>query len=187
MDWTQVTADPEIAFASGIWAPPGALMYRRDVVDKIGGFREDQDVMVSEDQCFLFEAAFHGAHFVHAPHAGMLYRMSQGSLSRSNPMQNLRSWLASTRVIENLWRSRGPLTGPQRKVCAHHYDVIARAQFWSGHPDYFETVERLRAQGEPLSRHAKIAGPLTRIMGLRRAAHVLRLFGRGGRKTQSVD
>jgi len=180
MDWAKVNADPEIAFASGIWAPPGALMYRRGIVDKIGGFREEEEMMVSEDQCFLFEAAFHGARFAHADHNGMYYRISTGSLSRRNPAQNLRSWFASARFIEDCWRSRGPLTGPQRKVCAHNYDVIARAHFWSGHPDYFKAVRRQRAQGEPLSRHARIAQPLARILGLRLASQVLRRLGRGG-------
>jgi len=176
MDWTKVNADPELAFATGIWAPPAALMYRRSVVDKIGGFR--QEVLLGEDWCFLFAAAFHGAHFVHAAHIGMYYRVSPASLSRRDPAQKLRGGLASARLIEDLWRSRGPLTGPQRKVCAHNYDLIARALFWSGHPDYFEAVKRQRAQGERLSRHARIARPLARTIGLRRAGQVLRLLGR---------
>jgi len=147
-------------------------------VDKFDGFREG--MMPAEDQCFLFEAAFHGARFVHAAHPGMYYRVSPDSLSRRNPAQNLRGWFASARLVEDLWRSRGPLTGPQRKACADNYGLVARALFWSGHPDYFEAVERLRAQGEPLSRHARIAPPLARMIGLRRAAQVLRLLGRGG-------
>jgi glycosyltransferase involved in cell wall biosynthesis len=180
IDWANVNADPEIAFASGTWAPPGALMYRRGIVDKIGGFREEEEVMVSEDQCFLFEAAFHGARFVHSPHTGVYYRISTGSLSRHNPAQNMRSWFVAAKSFEEMWLSRGRLTDPQRKVCAHNYDRVARMHFWSGHPDYFEAVERQRAQGEPLSRHARIARPLARMIGLRRAGQVLRLLGRGG-------
>ncbi len=178
IDWTKVNANPEMAIASGIWAATGALMYRRDLVDKIGGFPER--VTLGEDWCFLFTAAFHGAHFVQADHTGMYYRVSPDSLSRRNPAQELSAGLASARFIEDLWRSRGSLMGPQRKVCAHNYDRVARMHFWAGHPDYFEAVERQRAQGEPLSRHARIASPLARIIGLRRAGQVLRLFGRGG-------
>jgi len=178
MDWVKVNADPEIAFAAGAWAATGALMYRRGLVDKIGGFQET--VALGEDRCFMFAAAFHGAHFVHAAHIGMYYRMSGDSLSNRDPAEELSAGMASSRFFEDLWRSRGPLTDLQRRVCAHNYDRVARMHFWSAHPDYFEAVERQRAQGEPLSRHAKIAGPLARIMGLRRASQVLRLLGRGG-------
>ena len=159
-------------------------MFRRGLVNKIGGFPE---MTLGEDRCFLFAAAFHRARFVHAPHIGLYYRFSPHSLSNRNPDEELGAGLASAKFIEHLWRSRGPLTGQERKVCASHYDRVARMHFWSGHPDYFEAIRRQRALGEPMSRHAKIARPLAHIIGLHRAGQVLRLLGRGGRRGERSE
>ena len=58
-------------------------MYRRSLVEKIGGFREDLPVI--QDARFLFDAAYHGARFAHSAHVGARYRISPQSLSRRDP------------------------------------------------------------------------------------------------------
>ena len=58
----------EVATAVTVWATTAAILYRRTILDnsRIGGFRRDLPVI--QDARFLFDAAFQGARFAHAPH-----------------------------------------------------------------------------------------------------------------------
>ena len=83
VDLAALEADAEIGCATHVWATTAALMYRRSLVEKIGGFREDLPVI--QDARFLFDAAYHGARFAHSPHLGARHRLSPQSLSRRDP------------------------------------------------------------------------------------------------------
>src|SRR6266536_3807986 len=50
---------PETAMLIGFWVPPAALMYRRSLVGKVGGWQEK--LAVFEDGRFLLDAALVGA------------------------------------------------------------------------------------------------------------------------------
>ena len=102
-----LAADPEVACATEVWAPPAALMYRRSLVERIGGFR--LDLTVIQDARFLFDAARHGARFARSPHVGALYRVRPGSVSRRDPARFWRCVLLNGTQIEALWRARGSL------------------------------------------------------------------------------
>ena len=79
IDWAAMTKNAELATAVHVWAPPAAILYRRDVVERIGGFRSDLPVI--QDARFLFDAACCGARFAHSRHIGARYRKSERSLS----------------------------------------------------------------------------------------------------------
>ncbi|MGE0260876.1 MAG: glycosyltransferase family 2 protein [Alphaproteobacteria bacterium] len=70
VDLEALGADPEAVCATAVWAPPAALMYRRDLVERIGGFRLDLPVI--QDARFLFDAVRHRARRARAPHVGAL-------------------------------------------------------------------------------------------------------------------
>ena len=111
VDVEALAADPEVACATRFWAPPAALMYRRSLVDKIGGFRPDLPVI--QDARFLFDAASHGAGFARSPHVGAFYRVRPQSLSRRDPARFWRDVLLNGTQIEALWRraAASPPTG----------------------------------------------------------------------------
>ncbi len=116
VDLEALAADPEVACAAEVWAPPAALMYRRGLVDRIGGFRLDLPVI--QDARFLFDAARHGAHFARSPHVGALYRVRADSVSHRDPARFWRCVLLNGTQIEALWRARGclgarPACGPR--------------------------------------------------------------------------
>src|SRR6185312_8845462 len=73
--------DAEAACAdSRFWVPPAAILYRRDIVDRAGGWRPDFPIV--EDAHFLFSVATLNARFVHVPAVGAFYRVRADSLSR---------------------------------------------------------------------------------------------------------
>lgn len=176
VDIAALTADAELACARHIWATTAALMYRRPLVKRIGGFRNDLPVI--QDARFLFDAAFNGARFARSPHIGAQYRVLPESLSRRDPLRFWRDVFTNAKQIEALWRTRGMLSVAQRAALAEIYDHTARVLFASGQPDYFEAVECQRKQGRRLTLHPGIAAPLARTLGLNRARRVFKLLGR---------
>src|SRR5262249_9369450 len=155
VDWCALAGDAEIATATDVWAPPAAILYRRSLVERIGGFRTD--LPVAEDARFLFDAAYHGARFAQSPHIGAKYRVAPGSLSRRDPALFWTCVLRNGQQIEALWRARGMLDAPRRLAIHGIYNHAARGLFAAAHPAYFEAVMALRRVGLPLPRHSQVA------------------------------
>jgi glycosyltransferase involved in cell wall biosynthesis len=176
VDWHALAADAELATATHVWAPPAAILYRRSLVERIGGFRADLPVI--QDARFLFDAAFRGARFTHSPHVGARYRIAPGSLSRSDPARFWADVLLSGRQIEALWRTRDSFSATRRQAVHGIYDHAARGLFAAAHPGYFEAVAAQRSLNLPLPRHARVAAPLARLVGLAAARSILRTAGR---------
>jgi glycosyltransferase involved in cell wall biosynthesis len=176
IDAQALVEGPELAIARDLWAPPAAVLYRRTLVEKIGGFREDLPVI--QDARFLFDAASHDCRFVHAPHVGARYRLLEGSLSRRSPARFWADILLNGQQIEVIWRARGRLTERQNDILAGIYNQAARGLFSAVDPRFFEAQAELRRLGAaPL--HAAFAGPLARLIGLKAAQKLLALAGRG--------
>jgi glycosyltransferase involved in cell wall biosynthesis len=175
-DMSALTADAEIACATHLWATTAALMYRRTLVEKIGGFREDLPII--QDARFLFDAAYNGARFAYSPHVGARYRIRADSLSRRDPAAFWRDVLLNGRQIESLWRARGALSPKQVDALFAIFNNAARGLFAAAHPEYFNAVECQRSLGRPLPRHSLLAPPLARALGLDGARRILRVIGR---------
>jgi glycosyltransferase involved in cell wall biosynthesis len=173
IDWLALTADPELATATHAWVPTAAILYRRSLVEKIGGFRLDLPVI--QDARFLFDAAFHGAQFAHAPHIGAAYRVAQGSLSRRDPGRFWEDVLRNGRQIEALWQARGTFNEARRRAVDGIYNGAVRGLFAAAHPSYFVAVKAQRSLGLPTPYQTQIATPLARLLGLSAARSMLGL------------
>ena len=170
IDVAALAADAEIACATHVWATTAALMYRRGLVEKIGGFREDLPVI--QDARFLFDAAYHGARFAHSAHVGARYRITPQSLSRRDPARFWRDALLNGKQIEALWRKRRALTSRQMTALADIYNGAAHGLFRAGDPAFREALAALRACGLPVGRRNQLAEFLSDIAGQSRAVRV---------------
>ena len=164
IDLASLHTDAETACATNVWATTAALMYRRSLVEKIGGFCEDLPVV--EDARFLFDAASHGARFAHSTHIGARYRIHAQSLSRRDPALFWRCCLLNGGQIEALWRTRGALS------LADIYNGAAHGLFRAADPTFREAPSALRASGLPISRHNRMAEALSDVAGHRRALRI---------------
>lgn len=169
-DITVLAADAEAACATRVWAPPTALMYRRSIVEKIGGFREDLPVV--EDARFLFDAAHHGARFAHSPHVGACYRLSSASLSRRDPALFWRCCLLNGKQIGALWRARGALSAGRLAALAEIYNGAAHGLFRAGDPAFRESLAALRGTHLNVSGRNRLAELLCDLAGQRRAVQI---------------
>ena len=131
--------DAEAACAdSRFWVPPVAIMYRREIVDRIGGWKTNLPVI--QDARFLFDAAAQGGKFVHVPGIGAYYRVSSASLSRQNRAKFLHDCFVNAEEIERRWRGLG-LTPARAAALQSMWRHTAIAALIDGLPE-FEPARR---------------------------------------------
>jgi hypothetical protein len=173
-DMVALAADAEIACATSFWATTAALMYRRSLVEKIGGFRADLPVL--QDARFLFEAAYHGARFAHSPHIGARHRVLPESLSRKDPALFWRDVLLNGKQIEALWRARGALSARQLGALCDIYNGAAHGLFRACDPSFREGLAALRASLLSVSSRNRFAEMMSDIAGQSSAVRMARFW-----------
>jgi glycosyltransferase involved in cell wall biosynthesis len=168
----RLEADPQVAVATDFWAPPAALMYRRSLVECIGGFRIDLPVI--QDARLIFDAAYHGARFAHSPHVGAKRRIVADSLSRRDPAAFSRDVLLNGEQIEAMWRSRGDLSRQESTAITSIYRTAAGGLFEAGDGGYFRAVRRQRSASLRLSPRERMKLMLAQSVGLQSASWLIR-------------
>lgn len=171
--------EPEIALFTGFWAPPAAYLFRRRIVEKVGGWSEH--FVVVEDARFVLDCAFHGACFIHDSVKAAYYRVhSGGSLSREDRRGFILHCWRNALEVESRWHAHGGIT-PRRKVALLEvYGYVARASF-EENPALFEkahaALNRLMPGYIPQSPwHLAL---VSRLLGYRRAEAVALRYRRG--------
>jgi glycosyltransferase involved in cell wall biosynthesis len=184
VDLAALEADAEIGCATHVWVTTAALLYRRSLVEKIGGFREDLPVI--QDARFLFDAAYHGARFAHSPHLGARHRLSPQSLSRRDPARFWRDCLLNGKQIEALWRVRGTLTLERMAALAEIYNGATHGLFRVSDPTFREALAALRASGLPVSGRNRLAELMSDVAGHRRAVQIAAKWTRSRHSVTSI-
>jgi glycosyltransferase involved in cell wall biosynthesis len=146
---------PDLEFLKGTaWWPPGALLYRRSLVDRIGAWREDLPVI--QDARFQLDAALLGARFVRVPGPGLRYRVhGPESLSRRDAVGFLRDCLRSAADLHARWEREGSLDVERRRALLEVYSQVARGAYALDQPLFRRAYDRLLA----LEPNYRPAGP----------------------------
>lgn len=153
--------DAEAACAdSRFWVPPAALLYRRSIVERVGGWRADFPVV--EDAHFLFAVAAHGGRLVHVPGVGAFYRVRANSLSRQNRANFIHFCFRNAQEIEASWCKRNVLTPARKDTLRSLWRHVAVSALVDALPDF----EAARKKHNGAGRHdfALEAGWLLRVM-----------------------
>ena len=144
--WDDLQEDAEAACAdSRFWAPPAAILYRRELVNRIGFWRPNLPVI--QDARFLFDVAAQGGRFVHVPETGAMYRVRCKSLSRHNHENFMRDCFVNAREIEAHWRVGKNLTPRRVEVLRTMYRHAAVAALTNGWPEFESAREFHNAMG----------------------------------------
>lgn len=132
-----IERDVEAATAtSDFWAPPAALLYRREIVDRIGGWHMGMPVI--QDARYLFDAARHKARFIYVPEIGAYYNVRQDSLSRRNLKRFITDCSLNTAEIEILWREQGALSSSRVDALARMWSHVVKAALLNGFDEFGE-------------------------------------------------
>ena len=169
-----VHARCDIALFTSFWAPPAALLYRRSVVDKIGGW--NLTLPVIQDARFLLDAALAGAQFVHVPGIGADYRVQFGnSLSTRDPVRFVLDCFYNACQIEDIWRARGALDDEQCQALAGCYDYTSRTLLQADYATFLLNINRLYSvQPGFKASYPKLAGVLAKILGVKKTLYLMR-------------
>jgi glycosyltransferase involved in cell wall biosynthesis len=163
---------PDVELLTEAWWPPGAVLYRREIVRRIGGWRTDLPVI--QDARFLLDAALAGARFAYTDRPGLRYRVhGPASLSRRDPMAFAADCLHSAADLEARWRADGTLDEPRRQALLRAYGYVARSTFAEDRTTFDEVMSHILA----LDPHFRPEQPralrrLSGVIGYRAAEHV---------------
>jgi len=175
-----LAVDAELSCMTRFWAPPAAILYTRDIVERAGRFRIDHRTL--EDARFLYDVARAGARFEHARHLGALYRVHAGSKSRSDPVG---FWLMALRKavdVEEVWRGEGSFSDFRRHRLAEVYNGAVSGLFQAASPEYRTALAMADARGVPLSRKNRLTRLLARLTGLKVAVSATRFYSAARRR-----
>ena len=176
-NWRRFEQDgAEIACATSFWAPPAAILYRREVVNRVGGFL--RRVSPIEDARFLFDAANVGFKIARVDQLGARYRVLPDSFSRRDPAAFALAVLKNAGEIELTWRGERPLDAPRKHALVEIYDGAACALFRCERPEFHVAIDSLRALGGKPGRYSRYANIATHVLGMRAARRAFALIGR---------
>ncbi len=178
-----VHSDPEIACATSFWSPPAALMYHRNVIEKIGGWSEALPVI--QDARFLFDAACTGAEFSHLQKITAMYLDDDpNSLSRQNSGRFIQDVMTNAIEIQERWLSRDVRSGTllqYQSALSSIYDYVARESMRVKEIElYLQSVKRIDdlIGLSAASRWVRLSDRMQRWLGFQQARSLLRLIGK---------
>lgn len=173
---------PDIDIFTGAWWPPGAVLYRRAIVDRIGGFRLDLPVI--QDARFLLDAARLGARFASVEEPGLRYRIHGAtSLSRRDPRAFAEDRYRNALDVQAEWTSARALDDERRRALVEVFGAIARDLFPIDRGRFEDVLARIHAL-DPGYRPAAPATlrALSGVVGYRSAERI----ARGWRQAKAV-
>jgi glycosyltransferase involved in cell wall biosynthesis len=112
---------------TGWWVPPFALMYRRGIVEKSGGW--DPNIVQSDDQDFFLSVLFVGATMGYVPRlTGIYRRYGRVTVSTASTEKWVRGTIQTLQKVEQKLQATGQLA-QYRTALAHAYYHIAHSAY----------------------------------------------------------
>jgi glycosyltransferase involved in cell wall biosynthesis len=135
----------EIAIFLDFWSPPAALLYRREIVDRVGGW--NMSLPIVQDGRFLFDAVHCGGRLEHVPGIGADYRIEHGnlSLSKRDPAAFMRDWAEDALQVEAIWRREGKLTAARKTALLRRLGKTTRVLYELDRPAFWTVCRRILA------------------------------------------
>lgn len=174
-DISDVDSDVEIACATEFWAPPVAILYRRCIVEKIGGWKEDLPII--QDARFLFDAAHIGAKYIRVPGIGAYYRTSNSeSLSNKDEYRFVLDVMHNAIQIQDLWTKERKITIKRKEALRGIYDYTARAFVEYDEEQFKSALQKIQSLGiNGTSAYVTLAGAIYKLIGIQGTRSVMKI------------
>ncbi len=163
-------ADGLRGWLEGAWVPPCALLWRRDVYDRTGGWNES--LSANQDGDLVMRALCDGARLVFTPGGEGLYRFhgtTRLSVSSMSSAAHLRSRISVLEQLEERLKLQGKWEQYASAVGIAYYRLASPA--FQTHPDLASECQR---RGETLAGRL----PISRTWGGRVLVRLLGLQGK---------
>src|SRR5262249_12112168 len=124
----QIEGPVDIALFTDFWCPPAVYLFRRRIVERVGGWNEALPVI--QDARFALDCALQDGRFVYTPGVQAFYRVhSGGSVSTRDRPAFLRDRLRNARGMQRWWSIRGQLDKAHTDALLKVYGQVARDSF----------------------------------------------------------
>ena len=142
----ELPADAEVALFTDVWFPLNAYLFRRHIVDAVGGF--NLALPIIQDARFALDCALRGARFVRCTGFVAPYRIhSSQQNSKRDPIAFTRDIFTNAVEVEAWWHRHGGLTTTREEALLKVLQHVARASHRKD-PETFAAVwqvlQRLR-------------------------------------------
>jgi glycosyltransferase involved in cell wall biosynthesis len=168
----EIDGDADVALFSDCWYPIHAYLFRRTVVDRVGGFNEALPII--QDARFALDCALRGGRFVYCPGIVTQYRMhSSTQNSRRHPDAFNRDVFRNARDVEQWWRENGGLNEAREEALVTSYQYVARSMYRRDDAAFdaaWRALEMIRPGFCPTAPRA--LGLVSRVVGYRQAEEV---------------
>lgn len=102
----KLNKNPVLDLFTSFWCPTGAYLFKRSIVEKVGGYRPDLPII--QDARFVLDCAMAGAKFVHDPAIACLYRVHySGSVSTTSRENFALDCLKNAIQINEVFKNNG--------------------------------------------------------------------------------
>jgi len=120
---TRRLEEPELDLLTGFWCPTAAYLFRKSMVDRVGGWNCS---LHYEDDQFMHDCVFQGARFVYSPGVMAYYRIGPRPLWRGEPAAAVRDHYGYVRHVEAHWAQHGGVGDARRQALARCLARLAR-------------------------------------------------------------
>ncbi len=154
---------PEIDLFTNGWSPLAAYLFRRSIVDRVGGWSENLPII--QDARFVLDCALRGGRFVRCEGLMAYYRTHAfGSVSTRDPLAFARDCFLNGTEIESWWRGHGGLDSRRVAALVWCYEYVARSTYERDRSTFnaaYQALQRVRPGYSPNSpRHLALASHL---------------------------
>jgi glycosyltransferase involved in cell wall biosynthesis len=168
----KIQTDPEVELFTDFWCPPAAYLFRRSIVEKTGGFRENLPVI--QDARFVLDCALYGGRFIYTEKISGYYRVHSASqVSKKSHIDFNRDVLRNAIQIEQWWKDHGGITSSRLKALMKVYGYVARSSFEKDRTTFEMAYHRLKKlKPRYIPEHPALLSLTSRIVGYRNAEFV---------------
>jgi hypothetical protein len=164
--------EPEIDLFTYFWCPPAVYLFRRSIVERVGGWNERLPVI--QDARFALDCALQGGRFIRCPGIMAYYRVhASDSVSSRDPVAFLRDCFTNATEVEAWWKAHGGVHRKRKGALLEVYGYIARQSF-ERDPGIFEAAHASLVRIDPryVPQSPKRLAFVSRLIGYRRAEYV---------------
>jgi len=137
--------DPEIDLFSDFWCPPAAYLFKREIVEKVGGWNEQLPVI--QDARFVLDCALNGAEFYYLDEVVAYYRRFKSKSLSKNQKKFIWDCFNNALDIEKIWNNQGPLSKEKFDALNGCYEFVSRVSYIEDKSLHTQAYEKLLQYG----------------------------------------
>jgi len=181
----QIKGNEEIALFTDFWCPPAAILYSKNIVDKIGTW--NMDLPIIQDARYFLDAAIQKGKFIYTKGIMAEYRVSEGtSLSqRHGEVKFVKDVFTNAKQVHQLWQNDLVINKDKANALIECYRYCIHTFGIHDENNFFEEAISKIYEIEPhfIPQKSKPMKYLSKMVGYARAERLANSY----RKTKKVE